>query len=385
MTREAIRLDPHKVRFYIAKKGIPIKQLLDGMTAKTVHRIKAGQNTSPATAHKLADKLGVSVDDLSGPLKDEEMSRFLPDHWLYDNVNTPSGIGDQHFLPCSGAFDGFVCLLDQSPTGMLSPLNKLLAWITHSNRKIVLRQDDQAFILEIHYFSYSSDRTENLVYSRATACRFFPLARRGDNFEKVGLTDWARQYVWHSLHEMALANAEIVSIEGHNYPDDPRSYFPLVRFSRGMAIKRVALGARAFVSQYDLRESLLGYLKDVPAQRVQVRLTESGIAMTVQPVRPEIFNPDWWSDELEFKVNLAWRMSDGQLAIAPWRQTSREKFIKGIAARDWRDMHLEHMPLRFFSEDDADEDADPPLFEADPCLSADTFAAVDGRDYPAFF
>lgn len=386
MTREAIRLDPQKVSLYIARKGIPIKRLLDGMTAKTVHRIKAGQNTSPATAHKLAEKLGVSVDDLRGPIKADEMERFLPDHWLYDDIDAPSGIGNHHFLPCSSAFDGFICQMDQSPTGILNPIYKLLKWIT-SNRKIVLRQDDQTFVLELHYFSYSSkpNRTEEVVYNRATACRFFPLSRRGDNFEKIGLSDLARQYVWHSLHEMAMANAEIMSIEGHDYPDDPRAYFPLVRFSRGMAIKRVALGARAFISQYDLRESLLAYLKNLPNERVASRLTAAGISITVQPVRPAIFNPDWWSDELEFKVNLAWRMPDGQLAVAPWRETSRRKFIEGIAARDWREMHLEHMPLRFFSEENADEDAEPPLFEADPCLSAETFAALDGRDCPSFF
>ena len=385
MTREAIRLDPQKVSLHIARKGIPIKRLLDGMTAKTVHRIKAGGNTTHATAHKLATQLGVTVEDLSGPLKADEMESFLPNYWLYDDIDAPSGIGDQHFLPCSCGFDGFISLMDQSPTGTLSPLNKLLKWIPQSNRKIVLRQEDQAFVLELHYFSYSPNRIEKAVYSRAAACRFFPLSRRGDSFEKVGLSDWARQYVWHSLHDMAMANAEIISIEGHDYPDDPRAYFPLVRFSRGMAIKRVTLGARAFVSQYDLRESLLGYLKEVPAQRVQVRLTESGVAMTVEPVRPAIFNPDWWSDELEFKVNLAWRMPDGQLGLAPWRHTSRERFIKGIAARDWKEMHLERMPLRFFSQDGVDEDAEPPLFEADPCLSSATFAALNERDYPVFF
>lgn len=384
MTREAIRLDPHKVRFYIAKKGIPIKQLLDGMTAKTVHRIKAGQNTSPATANKLAVKLGVTVEELSSPLKTDDLERFLPNLWLYDDVDTPGGISDEQFCHYSSAMGGLSCQMDESPTSMLSPINKLLAWITRP-RKIVLRRIDQAFVLEIHYFWYSPDHAQTVEYNLVTACRFFPLARKGDSFQKTALNDWANRYIWNQLQETALANAEIVSIEGYDYPDDPRSYFPLVRFSRGMAIKRVALGARAFVSQYDLRESLLGYLKDIPAHRVHVRLTGSGVVMTVQPVRPAIFNPDWWNDELEFKVNLAWRMSDGQLAIAPWRQTSREKFIKGIATRDWRDMHLEHMPLRFISEDDADEDAEPPLFEADPCLSAETFAAVDGRDYPAFF
>ena len=140
----------------------------------------------------------------------------------------------------------------------------------------------------------------------------------------------------------------MVSIEGHDYPDDPRVYFPLVRFSRGIGIRRVALGSRTFVSQYDLRESLLGYLKDVPTQRVHATPTEAGIAFTVTPARPTIFRLDWGHDELEFKVNLAWRTPDGTLALAPWRQTSREKFITGIRSRNWQDMHMHHMPLRFF-------------------------------------
>ena len=387
MTREAIQLDPEKVSFYIARKGIAITRLLDGMTAKTVHRIKAGKNTTRATAEKLAIKLEVKVEDMIGPLKADDMGGFLPDLWLYDEVVTPSGIKDSFFLPCCQGIGGYTSLIDQSPTFMVSPIEKILKWIPNSNRKLVLRRDDQAFVLEIHYFSYSSNlsRTEEVVYSRATACRFFPLVRNGDTFKKTALSDQARRYVWNSLHEKALANADILSIEGHDYPDDPRAYFPVVRFSRGITNRRTALGARTFVSQYDLRESLLGYLKDVPAQRVEARLTGAGVAMTVKPLRPAIFNPDWWSDELEFKVNLAWRMFDGTLALAPWRDTSRKEFVKGIASRNWQDMHMHHMPLRFFSQYDADEDAEPPPFEADPSLSVESFAAIDGRDCPALF
>lgn len=385
MTREAIRLDPDKVRFYIANKGIPIKQLLDGMTAKTVHRIKAGKNTSPATANKLATKLGVTVDDLSSPLKAEEMESFLPDLWLYDNVDEPSGIGDEQFVPCSGAFDGFDSLMDQSPTDMLSPISKLLDWIQRP-RKIVLRRSEQAFILEIHYFCYSPDHMQTVEYNLATACRFFPLLRKGDNFKKAALNDWADRYIWNHLQETALANAEIVTIEGYDYPDNPSTYFPLVRFYHGIGINRMALGARIFVNQIDLRASLLGYLENVPASRVSASSTASGIAMTVEPSYSSAApDPNWWVNELKMKINLAWRMPDGKLAVAPWRQTSREKFIKGILSRDWREMHLEHMPRCIFSQNNADEDAEPPLFEADPCLSAETFAAVDGRDHPVFF
>jgi hypothetical protein len=118
---------------------------------------------------------------------------------------------------------------------------------------------------------------------------------------------------------------------------------------------------------------------------VLARSTATGVAITVKPERPAIFTPDWPSDELEFRVNLAWRRPDGTLALAPWRKTSREKFITAVGSRNWLDMQLEWMPLRFFSQDDADEDAGPPLFEVDPSLSAESLAAIDARDDPSLF
>jgi hypothetical protein len=388
MTREVIRLDPDKVRFYIDQKGIPIKRLLDGMTAKTVHRIKAGKNTTRSTANKLATKLGVTVEDLSAPLKASDLARFLPDHWLYDDVETPSGIADQHFLPCSSAFNGFICLLDQSPTGMFSPLTKLIRWISDSHRKIVLRQEEQAFILEIHYFSYSPafHRTTEVDYSRATACRFFPMERRGDRFEKVRLSDWAHRYIWNHLIDTALAQAEIVSIEGHEYPDDPRAYFPLVRFYKGLGSHRVALGARVFLSQFDLRESLLAFLNDIPKNRVHASMRSQGVSMTIEAsFAVACSSQNWLANDLEMKIDLAWRMSDGRISIAPWRQSNREKFVKGIDSRDRREMHLDHMPLRFHSENDCDdEDAVPTPFEADPSLLEGT-ALLSHRDESALF
>lgn len=381
MTRESIQLNPDKVRLHIARRGLPRKMLLDGMTTKTVDRIKSGKNTTLATAHKLAAKLDVTVEDLVGPFKAEDIDGFLPNLWLYDHVDAPSGIKETRFLPCAGAIGGDTCLIDLSPTSMTTPIDRLLAEISRRNRKIVLRQEDQAFVIEIHYFYYSSDHSQTVVYDRATACRFFPMARNGDTFKKTGLGDWAHRYVWNSLQEKAMSNAEIVSIEGHDYPDHPDAYFYLVRFKRGMAIRREALGARIFARQYGFTESLLAYLKDLPAQRVQARLTGSGIAMTVKPVRPAIFDPDWSTHELEIKVNLAWRRPDGQLAFAPWRHTSREQFVKGIASRDWRDLDLHHMPLRPCSDDD--EDAEIPLFEVDPSLPAETIAAIDSLERPS--
>lgn len=383
MTREAIRLDPDKVKLHIARSGIAIKKLLDGMNPKTVHRIKAGKNTTPATAHKLATKLATTVDNLISPAKACEIHDFLPDHWLYDEVEAPSGVDDEDFLPCSMAIGGGNYVVDQSPTGMNSPLEKLLTWRSQSGRKIALRRESQAFVIEINCFDYSLDQPKEIRYHRAMACRFFPLARNGDTFKKTSLNDWPDRYVWDWLKVKALASAEIVSIEGHDYPDDPRAYFPLVRFSRGMAIRRIALGARIFASQYAFRESLLAYLKGLPAERVQARLSDPGIVMTVTPIRPAVFIPTWWDDELEIKLNLAWRLPDGQVALAPWRDTSREQFIKGIASRNWQDMYMHHMPRMFFSEYGTDEDGEIPLFEADPFLPIEILAAISAHDHPA--
>ena len=383
MKREAIQLNPDKVKLHIACSGLHIKQLLDGMNAKTVHRIKAGKNTTYATAHKLATKLGVTVGDLISPVKADDIDGFLPEQWLYDEA-APSGNPPRR-VPFWTLVGGHLYYVDQPPVNMNSPVEKLLKCFESTNQKIVLRQEDQAFVVEIHWFDYSPDHAQNVVYNLATACRLFPLARNGDTFSKTGLDDLLSRYVWNSLKEKALASAEIVAIEGHDYPDDPRVYFPLVRFSRGIGIRRVALGSRTFVSQYDLRESLLGYLKNVPAQMVHATLTDAGIAITVEPARPTILCLDGGRDELKFKVNLAWRMPDGTLALAPWRQTSREKFITGIRSRNWTDMHMHHMPLRFFSQYDADEDAAPPPFEADQSLPTESFAAIDAGDYPALF
>ena len=73
MTRQVIQLNPDKVKLHIARSDIAIKKLLDGMNTKTVHRIKAGQNTTPAIAHKLATKLNVTVEDLISPVKADDI------------------------------------------------------------------------------------------------------------------------------------------------------------------------------------------------------------------------------------------------------------------------------------------------------------------------
>ncbi|MEB0014963.1 hypothetical protein QN416_25520, partial [Glaciimonas sp. Cout2] len=83
MKRVAIRLDPDKVKLHIPRAGIPIKRLLDGMTTKTVHRIKGGKNTTLVTAEKLAAALNVKIEVLITPVNAADMLFFLPYRWVY--------------------------------------------------------------------------------------------------------------------------------------------------------------------------------------------------------------------------------------------------------------------------------------------------------------
>lgn len=380
MSKDVIQLDPDKVQIHIDRKNIAIKGLVSpGMTEKTVHRMKAGKPTTRVTAGKLAAALGVAVEDLMGALEPAAMDGFLPALWLYENVDASSGITATRFQCCYPALNSSTCLIDQAPTNLVSPIDKLLKWHERRNRKIVLRREAHAFILEIHCFDYAASQMEEIVYSLATACRIFPLARSGDTLRKVNLSDWANRYVWNTLKEKLRAQAEILSFEGDEYPEDPRTYFPLVRFSKGMTNKRVKLGARAFASQYDLRESLLAFLRSVPSDRMWPMLTHSGVAITVNPVRPAMLSPTWQDDELELQIDLAWLRSDGALALAPWRQSSRESFMSGIKLREWQPMHMKHMPLRFFSQSGDGEDTEPPPFEPDDSLAAELLVGVSAN------
>lgn len=126
MTRQAIRLNADKVKLHIARSGIPIKRLLDGMNVKTVHRIKAGGNTTLATAYKLASKLNVAVEELKSPVTDEDMEFFLPDQWLYDEAQKSGGI--QNHIPFWSAIGGYKYMVGRSPADMFNPIEELLSW-----------------------------------------------------------------------------------------------------------------------------------------------------------------------------------------------------------------------------------------------------------------
>lgn len=79
-----------------------------------------------------------------------------------------------------------------------------------------------------------SDRERRVLYEFTTACRSFPLVRNGDTFSKASLSDMLVRHVWGEFQRKALANAEIVAIEGHAYPVHPDALFPVGTFLPGL-------------------------------------------------------------------------------------------------------------------------------------------------------
>lgn len=382
MSRASIQLDPSKVKLKIAHSGLRSKQLLKGMSEKTVQRLKAGQNTTWATAHKLAVSLNTTVEDLMSSVAPGEMDAFLPDQWLYDEARSGTcAINHKPFWMAIGR-GAIGYLIGPPPIDLRNPIAQLREWHGSRCRKIVLRQEDLAFIVEIHYFDYSPDTQQRINYYASTACRFFPLARRGDCFTKVALSDLLHRYVWRRLKQEALANAEIVAIEGHDYPEHPHAYFPLVRFYQGTPLKRIALGARIFTQLHaDFRWSLLTFLESMDGRRVRAKRTDAGIALTIDAIRPAAYKLGWEEEVLEIEVYLAWRTNDGCFELAPWRETHRDQFVEAINVRKWSDCSSRGMPLPYCPEDCEDEPFPPP-FQPDFTLTEKTIAAINAMHDP---
>lgn len=384
MPKQAIRLNPEKVALKIASARKRHKQLLNGMHTKTVQRIKAGGNTTRATAELLAKELGTTVEDLMAPATPAELSGLLPDQWLYDTAPpSDSSLSDLPFhLGVGNGLTTF--LVSTSPDNFGNPLTELLKWHDINGKHILLRQENQAFVFEIQHFNYFPDREQHVRYYASTACRFFPLSRNGDAFTKTALAPLLQQYVWNHLQQQALTNADLVSIEGHDYPTDPHAYFPIVSFARGIATQRRLLGIRVFEQLHgDLRWSLIAYLRGLGERRYQARASTYGIGLTVDAVRPAVYTPDWYDAVLEMEILLAWRRPDGTLALAPWRAAHRELFAAAMNQREWQNIYSPGMPIAVpRDEDDANADQGPPPFTADPDLAPATIQAIRGITYP---
>jgi hypothetical protein len=271
MPKDTIQLNPDKVCLRIAVAGKPIKAHAVDLSEKTIHRIKKGERTSLATAHRLAAILGTTVEDLLLPPGRDEVERQLPHNWLYEGV-VPSGELRRHFpaqLAIGGDVDGYV--VDRPPSGWQDPLDALLKWHPQGGRKIVLRRAAHAYLVELHYFEYTPDRAQELDFLGASACRFFALARTGDEFRKAALNEFNADWVWSDLRRLAMDRADIVDVEGYVAPAHPRDYVPVARFYRGMIVRRRMDGMRVFGQFHrDFRRALIEYLDGLDPRRVHV-------------------------------------------------------------------------------------------------------------------
>lgn len=170
----------------------------------------------------------------------------------------------RHFsaqLAIGGNPDGYI--IDRPPSGWHDPLDELPKWHTQGGRKIVLRPVAQAYLVELQYFEYTPDRAQELDYYGATACRFFALTRIGDEFRKTALNKFNADWVRRDLQRLAMTRADIIDVEDYGAPAHPREYVPVVRFFRGMVVRRKFEGIRVFGQFHgDFRRALIEYLED---------------------------------------------------------------------------------------------------------------------------
>ena len=361
MPKENIQLNPAKVCLRIAVAGGPIKAHAVGMSEKTIHRIKKGAPTSLATAHRLATNLGTTVEDLLLPPGRDEVERQLPRNWLYESV-APSGELLRHFpaqLAIGGGHEGYI--VDGPPSRWQGPLDALLKWHTQGGRKIVLRRSAHAYLVELHYFEYTPDHSQELNYFGASACRFFALARTGDEFRKAALNEFHADWIWSDLRRLAMERADIVDVEGGVAPAHPRDYVPVARFYRGMIARRKMEGMRVFDQLHrDFRRALIEYLDGLDPRRVHVSTQGFGIQIRIAAFRPAVYDLYWQEDEQCIEVDLAWWMPDGRLAPAPWRHEHRERIVAALAERNWVAIYSPGLPLAH-PMDSPDGEEDPPL------------------------
>jgi len=375
MVKETVQLNPDKVRLRIALAGRPIKTLATGMSEKTIHRIKNGACTTRTTAYQLAAVLGTTFEDLQIAPGREEVERQLPPDWLYEGV-APSVDLRRHFpaqLAIGGNPGGYI--VDRAPSGWLDPLDALLKWHTSGGRKLVLRRDVNAYLVELHYFEYTPDHAQEIDYYGASACRFFALARTGDEFRKAALDAFNADWVWRSLQRLAMERADIVDVEGDVFPVHPRDCLPVARFYRGMIVRRRMEGMRVFRQWHgDFRRALIGYLEALDPHRVHASVHGLGIQIRIGAVRPAVYVPHWQEDELCIEIDLAWWTPDGRLAAAPWRREHRERISTALGERNWVAVHSPGLPLA--RPTDTPDDDEDPLLAPDPHVPAHVAAAV---------
>lgn len=227
--------------------------------------------------------------------------------------------------------------------------------------KIVLRRAAHAYLVELHYFEYTWDGAQEIHYHGASACRFFALARAGDDFRKAGLSEFNADWVWRDLRRVAMERADIVDVEGSVAPSHPRDYVPVARFYRGLIVRRKMEGMRVFDQLHrDFRRAVIKYLDGLDPSRVSVSTYGLGIQIRIAAVRPVVYDLYWQEDELCIEVDLAWWTSDGSLAPAPWRLEHRKRIATALCERNWAAVYSPGLPPSYLT-DSPEREEDPPL------------------------
>ena len=372
MAKPGIRLDGEKVSLRIDTKGVYLKNLT-ARTSKTMSRIKAGKPTSERTALELAESLGTTVEDLKTPISADDASDFLPNQWLYDQ-HPPSNRLLQNLSAMIAGQLGYE--VTGVPFGPGGPVARILEFDFGEGRAISVRREASAFVLEIEYFRYSPDFEQALQYSRVIACRFFPLGRDGDKFFRVLLKPYSDAWIWSLLKETALSNAEVVSIAGEEYPTHPNRYMTVARFYQGSAASPIWAGSRLYrFLHQDFRASLIDFLGEIPGERLSCATTPYGIAITVRPVRPAVYEPFWHTKRLDIFVDQVFATASGELAIAPWRLAHRKEMCEAILSKEMGSIHSQGMPIGPVLSDE-DYMAEPLPFAPDEQLESEHIAML---------
>lgn len=368
MTRESIALNGEKVRFCIANSGKMRKQLSVG--AKTLQRILRGENTSLSTAMQLAGELGVTLDSLMKEVCDDDLARTVPEHWVYGELQVPPAVKNFcPFLSLVGGGRDFIIGL--GPTFIIGTLKDLLEHSPNDPRKIVLRRDGRAFIFELHRFDYDFRVKRGIYFGLATACRFYPVTRVDDKIEPFSLSKQVDGYVWSFLKRMAAEEAELLEVEGEEWPESPFAYLPLVRFFQDPLHEKNMAGARLYEQLHgDFRWALVDYIDSLDSRRrVTARACGFGLHITITPEPPDVWFLGWRENVTTLVVHLVWRTASGKLRLAPWRKKHRDKCSNAINNRTWSDLHSRGMPLMYVP-DDCEDLPELPM-APDPCFFDD--------------
>lgn len=358
---KSILLNAATVKYLISRSGLGQKNILP-RDARTVRRILKTGRTSPATAQLLAEKLNVTVEDLQADVPGEDWGKVVPELWFYEDLWDAARAGKwRPFGICSGDINRFI--LDARPTSILCPLTRSLEYQGNRQREIILRRKQHAFELEVHHYDEIPTNGQPDIRSMI-GCRFFPMTRNGDTLACSAMTPAMNEFVWTELQLWALENSEILTIEGVCEVRHPDDYKVLASFYEGEPGRNQLVGRRLFKHMNgDFLRSLADYIESLETTyEIGARSFGLGVEIEVRPPARQYAEPGWQQRYKTIHVCLLQQTASGHLMIAPWRQSHRARFAKGVTARRWIECHHPGHAWHWPEENDPD---DPP-FSADP-------------------